>query len=512
MRSDRVLLLVILAIGIAVRVVARQSTPNGFNQDEASLGYDAWSILTYGVDRHGIAYPAFLIGWGSGMNALSAYFDIPFIALFGLNEQTTRAANLASGIVSLWVFYYLVRRLADAKVALWAVFLLAICPWHVMMSRWALESNLLPGVFLLAVWFLLKGTERPKYFLLASLCFALSLYAYGTAYFAVPVFLFLASAYVLWKRRITWRVYGLGVALFALLATPMAAVIWANQKQVQSFRLAGIGIPKMPTVARYKTVSSVFGRQFLKNCLQNLSTLWDMIVKQDDGRFWNVISGQGLVFTFGMGFALIGLLGHLPARQRPGTFRPRVIMGIWFLTALLLAAIQDGNVNRLNILWMPIIYFAAVGLRMVAQRRAVAAGLVVVHLVLFTVFAATYFGPYRDRTASAFFPSFGKAIHAASQAVAGKICVTNSPCFAYSFVLFHERIDPREFAKTVVYENDGGEFQGVSSFGRYTFGTEHCPEDAEAYVVDNGDVDRFRDRAADIKSFSNYTAIVRKGK
>jgi hypothetical protein len=72
LRSDQALLLAILALGVVVRVAARQSAPNGFNNDEASLGWDAYSILKFGVDRHGIAYPAFLIGWGSGMNALAA--------------------------------------------------------------------------------------------------------------------------------------------------------------------------------------------------------------------------------------------------------------------------------------------------------------------------------------------------------------------------------------------------------------------------------------------------------
>ncbi len=82
-RADRTIFLAILVTGIVVRVVARQGVPNGFNQDEASLGYDAFAILKYGIDRHKIPYPAFLIGWGSGMNALSAYFAMPFIALFG---------------------------------------------------------------------------------------------------------------------------------------------------------------------------------------------------------------------------------------------------------------------------------------------------------------------------------------------------------------------------------------------------------------------------------------------
>ncbi len=509
-RADRLLLLLVLAAGVTVRLVAWRSVPNGFNNDEASLGYDAWSILHYGVDRHGIAYPAFLIGWGSGMNALAAYFDMPFIALFGLNEQTARAANLASGIASLWVFYLLVRRLADTPTALWAVFLLALCPWHVMMSRWALESNFLPGVFLLAVWALVEGTRRPRFFLLASVCFALSLYAYGTAYFAVPVFLFLASIYVLWKRRITWRWYGLGVGLFALVATPMAAVIWVNQHKLESFRLAGIGIPKMPTVARYQLVSSVFSGHFLENARGNLGVLWDILLKQEDGRIWNAIAGHGLVFPFGMAFALVGLLAHLrPARHR--AFRPGVLMGLWFLTALLLATIQEGNINRLNLLWLPVVYYAAVGLRRVAACRRLVAALVAVHLVLFAAFAANYFGPYRGRTAGAFYPSFGRAIRAAAAAVPGPICVTNNPCFAYAFVLFYDRTDPREFARTAVYEGDG-EFQGVASFGRYTFGLERCPGDTQAYIVDNGDVGRFQDRAAAIQGFASYSVLIAKPK
>ena len=512
LRSERVRFLAILAAGIAVRVLARQSVPNGFNNDEASLGYDAYSILEFGVDRHGIAYPAFLIGWGSGMNALAAYLAMPFIALFGLCEGAVRAPNLLGGLASLPIFYWLVRRMAGGKTALWGVFLLALCPWHVMMSRWALESNLLPSVFLLAVWLLVKGTERARRLLAASLCFALCLYAYGTAYFAVPVFLFLASAYVLWTRGITWRAWGFSLALFAILATPIGAVIWANQQHTDSFRLAGIGIPRMPTVARYQTVSSLFGHHALAHCLDNLKTLWGMLVKQEDGRMWNAIGGHGILYPFGVALALVGLLVELCGPWRKRVFQPRVLMLLWLVVAVALAAIQEGNINRLNLLWPPLVYFAAVGLRTVARNRILAAGLVAVHLLLFAGFTSEYFGAYRDRTASAFYPSYGAAIRAAAKAVPGKICATNNPCFSYAFVLFYDPIDPRAFAKTVVYEHDDGEFQGVASYGRYTFGIERCPEDTQAWILDNGDVDRFRDRALRIDGFSNYSAVIAKPK
>jgi hypothetical protein len=510
LRSQRAVLLAILAVGFIVRVVAKGDVPNGFNNDEAGLAYDAYSILKFGVDRHGIPYPAFLIGWGSGMNALSAYLAIPFIALFGLTEGAVRAVNLGSGLVSLVIFHALVKRIADGKTALWGVFLLALCPWHVMLSRWALESNLLPGVFLLAVWLAAKGTERPRYFLAAGVCFALSLYAYGTAYFAVPVFLFMASVYVLWTRQIAWKVWGASVALFGLVATPIGAVIWANQGHRESFRLAGIGIPVMPTVARYKNVSSLFGSHALKRVWDNLDVLWKIIVNQNDGLIWNAIPGHGILYLFGMALAMIGLLVELAGLFQRGRSRMRVLMLLWLVTGVALAAVQEVNINRVNLIWLPLVYLAAVGMRTVATKRLVGMGLVVVHLLLFTSFAVEYFGPYTQHTAGAFYPSYGKAIQTARAAVPGKICVTDNPVFSYAFVLFYDQTDAREFARTVHYETDGSEFQHVRSFGRYTFGIDHCAPDTEAWILDNGDVDRFRDRAERVERFSNYAAVVAK--
>jgi hypothetical protein len=508
LQTHQVLLLTILAIGFVVRVAAGQSAPSGFNNDEASLGWDAYSILKFGVDRHGIAYPAFLIGWGSGMNALAAYLAMPFIAVFGLTEGAVRAVNLLAGLASLPVFYLLLRRAADGPTALFGVFLLAVSPWHIMMSRWALESNLLPGVFLVALWLLVKGTERARYFLASGVCFALCLYAYGTAYFAVPLFLFLASLYVLWTHAIAWRVFLLSVGLFALVATPIGAVIWANQQHVDSFRLAGIGIPRMPTVARYQVISTLFGDHPLDRCYDNLRVLWDILVRQDDGHIWNAVAGFGILYPFALGLALVGLVVDIARLSTKRQFEPRVLMLLWLVTAFALAAVQRSNINRINLLWLPFIYFAAVGMRTVSTNRTVAVGLVVVHLALFVTFARDYFGSYRYRTAGAFHPSYGAAIRTATKAVSGKICVTNLPTNSYAYVAFYDRTDPREFARTVVYRDHSNEFLDVESFGRFTFGTERCPDDTQAWILDNDELGRFRDRAARIETFDSYSVVI----
>jgi len=55
---------IILAIGIMIRIINITNMPNAVNVDEVSSGYEAYSILNYGMDRNGNFMPAFLVSWG----------------------------------------------------------------------------------------------------------------------------------------------------------------------------------------------------------------------------------------------------------------------------------------------------------------------------------------------------------------------------------------------------------------------------------------------------------------
>ena len=195
-KENKVLVL-ILIIGILVRIFAFGNIPPGLNQDEASLGYDSYSLLNYGIDRNGMHNPVMLISWGSGMNALAAYIMMPFIKIFGLNVYSVRLVNLLFGILSLFIFFLVVKKIFNKEAAVVSTFLLAICPWHIMISRWALESNLFPSFFLLGVYFMLLSLEKKIYLPLSFSLFALSLYTYGTAYFIVPLFVLIATIYLI---------------------------------------------------------------------------------------------------------------------------------------------------------------------------------------------------------------------------------------------------------------------------------------------------------------------------
>ena len=95
--AENALFLGLILLGAAVRLVWLGDVPLGLNQDEASIGYEAWALLEHGVDRHGYRYPVHFIAWGSGQNALYAYLAMPFIEFLGLNVVAVRLPQALLG-------------------------------------------------------------------------------------------------------------------------------------------------------------------------------------------------------------------------------------------------------------------------------------------------------------------------------------------------------------------------------------------------------------------------------
>ena len=57
----------------------------------------------------------------------------------------------------------------------------------------------------------------------------------------------------------------------------------------------------------------------------------------------------------------------------------------------------------------------------------------------------------------------------------------------YIYALFAERTDPREFVRTVQYADPTAAFRQVTSFGRYSFGIDHCDFGKARIVIAKND-------------------------
>lgn len=494
-----------LLVGLLVRVWQFGEIPPGLNQDEASTAYDAFSILQYGVDRNGSHNPLVLISWGSGMYGLASYMEMPFIAIFGLSVTAARLVFLLAGLASLPIFYYMLRDAVDLRTARIGVALLAISPWHIMNSRWGLDSSMFPLVFLVGVYLLVRSYRNERWLIPAFAVIALSLYGYGTAYVAVPVFLALCLGYGLWFKKWSWKVAAYSVLTFSIVALPIALFVLINTFQWKTIETPFFTIPRLTGVPRFQTMSNL-------DIAGNIANATKLMITQDDGLIWQAIPLFGFMYRFTTVLAVFGLgLLCWRAYTNRDSFQSSFVIIAWSAAGMVLCAFLYVNVNRANIVMFPFIACTAVAVSYLWKYRVAVGALVAAFAIAFIAFVANYFGPYRNNAASAFYTSFGDAITYAAAQTQGQVCVTGDVNMPYIFVLFYTKEDPRTFSSTVRYDNPGAEFQRVASFDRYTFGLDRCRDDTEAVIATKAEAERINAPGFSRKDFELYTVFTKDG-
>lgn len=473
-----------MLLGALVRVWKFDAIPAGLHQDEASAAYDAYCLWNYGVDRNGFHNPVALVGWGSGMFALLSYSALPGIALIGLNSLAIRCPCLIAGVTSMAVFALMADKLHGRMAARTAAFLLAICPWHIFISRWGLDSNLLPTTFLIGVTGLLLAMDKPWLLPISCGWLSLSLYAYGTAYIAVPVFLAIVLPYLVYHRCWSWAPAAAGLLTALFVGLPAILYVVVNWWKWDSLVTPWFSIPHLPGVARFDTVGNfhVTDPLFIIRVFHNLWQAGTLLITQNDGQIWNDMPWFGVIYLFSLPLAIAGLY-QLCRECLSREFRPAFLLLAWCATTLVVAALVRPNINRLNIGLIPLVYCTAWGVASLQPRwPRLFRGMIVLYAGSFVAFCWAYFMLYPTLAARAFNPGLVEAVRAASGDSDREVYVTKEVTLPYIFVLYANEIDPREFQASVEYLNPAGEFRLVSRFGRFRFVESLMGPGPKAYV------------------------------
>jgi len=493
-----VLATVLLLTGAVLRLLYLGEIPAGLWPDEASIGYEAWALLHHGIDRNGYAWPVHFVSWGNGQNALYAYLSLPIIAALDLTVFSTRLLQALAGAASLLLFWRVAARtqpapwsprgVPGAYFALLALLLLILCPWHLMLSRWALESNLLPFVVLLAVYFLTRpdndrlGVQAAGVFVLS-----LSVYAYGPAYFFAPLFLALVFVWLRLQGKLPLRHFLLLSTLSLLIVLPILLVLAVNFFDWEAIR-AGISMPKYTGEARYEQKSTLFGGRFRSHFLDQLLFPLKLLTTSDPvpTRHFNKMANFSVLFPFAIVPLAVGFgatIYRAVIRRECGV---PLLMALWLVAAFATSSIVIAKINRVNIVWLPIVYFTALGVFYACRRwRALLALAAAAYLIYGGWFAHTYFTHYNDRHEAGIVPpdrlDFLDLQPAIASAVehAGpgdKIYIGHWVRYAYIYVLFHTKHPPQNYRNTRTIANPNVPFQIITSFDRFIFDPERIHE------------------------------------
>ncbi len=481
--------------------------PPGLKADEASIGVEAFSLYHFGVDRNGISFPVQFISWGSGQNALYGYLLIPLIAIFGLKTAVVRLPMLLSGILSMPFVYFIAKRLYDTHLALLATFFLAICPWHILLSRWALESNIFPFLFLVGYLCLLNVQNNSKWFIPACILFGLCVYAYGSSYAMIPVFLFFTAMILIREKLLKLKEVGYGLACFGFMAAPIAMFIVINSLEMNSVHLGPITIPQLPVRARFETQAAIFGSNIFPTLISNVGICLKLLFSQDDGLIYNTIYPYGYFYTVTFPAALAGIAILLTSKSLPNRLNRDLILA-WLGSSFIIGIIQPVNINRINIIFIPLILCVALFIRLLEGRfRFIAPLTVTLLLAGFLSFCLTYFGSaYRAQANREFNYGLLSAIDFSEHSGNGVICVTDGISNAYVFVQFHDQSNPAVYLATIQYLDANAPFRQVLSLGRFRFLKQNCPEQPSTiYLLLAGEKQPISGGAYNIQTFGNFS-------
>lgn len=477
-------LAVIFAAALFSRLWQFGIVPGDINQDEAFAGYEAWSILRFGADSSLHPYPVYLTAWGSGMNVLESLLMMPFIALFGLKTWVIRLPQLIVGLLSVAAAYGIGKRSDGEHFGLLFAFLLAVCPWHILLCRWGLESNLAPGFILFGLYFFLRGTEDSRFLCLSALLYGLSLYSYATIWPVLPVMILLQLVYAASMKKLRAdRYLVLSALILALLALPLLLFLLINSGYMDEIVLPWLSIPKL-LVSRSGEVS-------LRNIGANLANAFSILLRRSDGLIWNSPQRFGVFYVLSLPLMLLGLGAAGAEFCRFLKKRELCLSGfflIQLLGGLLLCAMVNVNLNRMNILLMPLVYFEAAGLEMLftAGLRRIGALVCAAYLVLFGCFEAYYFSDYAQRVRVDFSYGFEEALEAALKENS-RDTVYISADVHYPKVLFYTETPPGEFNATVEYNYYPAAYLSARSFSRFRFDPDLSAPDADAiYILRRG--------------------------
>jgi len=178
------LIVLIFILGIILRFFRLTSYPSGFHIDEATLGYNSYSILLTGRDENNSFLPLYSQSFGLDRALGNFLVTAASIATFGLNEFAIRAPFAFFGILTIPLFYLFAKEISTNRYfSLIATFLLTISPWHIDMVRASSETSVSLFFILFGQLLFIKGIKHKNLWLLfiSVISFFVSIWFYHAA-------------------------------------------------------------------------------------------------------------------------------------------------------------------------------------------------------------------------------------------------------------------------------------------------------------------------------------------
>lgn len=489
-------LLFILILAAFLRFWQLGNNPPGLTWDEAAWGYNGYSLGLTARDEFGRFLPFdYLESFGDFKPPVYAYLTVLPVKIFGLNEFATRFPSAFLGVLTVLLTYFLVKEIFQRSLladhySLIAAILLAISPWHIMLSRAAFEANVASFFIVGGVTAFLRGIrDKGWWLILAAASFALSLQTFNTARVVSPLLvllLLIGFRKKLWPLK-KWFLLAF-LTGFIILApaisfylTPQVKLRFKEVNIFSDASVVELANQEMENDHRVWWSRLIhnrrwgYAREYLRHYFDHFNPnflffkgdgnpkfstqdvgelyLWEMaaltgglllLLKRKEGHWW--------IIPF---WLLIGIIPAATARETPHALRIETTLPTWqILSAIGVAEFWEYAKKQKKLI--------GYGLRV--------AGCALL-FVNFLYFQHGYWRHYPAEFSGEWQYPYKPVLEfvKTNETKYRQIWFTEKLGRPYIYALFHLRVNPEIFRQTAVIEREALGFVKVKSFAKYRF-------------------------------------------
>ena len=489
---------VILIIAILSRILFLEQFPAGIDQDEAGMMYDAYCMAEYGTDRYLNENPVYLINFGGGQSVLYAGIASLLIRVFGLSVFVVRLPAVIFSILTIILAYLLARKYIGKKFAVALAFLITICPWHIMQSRWGLDCNLLASFIMISVYAILNAKKDWHYLVVGSL-WGLTLYTYALSYIMLPVFFIALCLYLLYVKKINIKQIIITIIPIFILALPLILVQIVNYFNLGTTTFGPFTIPQL---FRYR-ISEIRIDNVLYNLNINNNNFWQLIFGACQNQS-HALQEFGTIYYILIPFTIFGLILTIKESIKSikyKSFNLKTIFLIQFVvSAVCVMFFFDLLTYKLNPIFITLLVFACEAITWIWDRIRVMGGFIIVALFInFIIFEMFYFNNINDKAGLGFNDDFIPLIEYLENTYPDKqIYMETDALQQYIYLLIAKQMSPYEFMedKTFLKYREGD--IDVIRVGRYHFIEFKLDKDM-VYVIEENNLFRIEESKRDIE-------------
>lgn len=528
-----VIFFLIIFIGAFLRLYNLSSVPPSASLDEASIGYNAYSILNTGADEFGTRFPILLRAYDDWRPALYVYLVVPFVKLLGLSVFAVRLPSVILSILTVITTYFIAKEMFlnfkkfsvfnfQFSIGEIVALLLAISPWHIYLSRLGHEANAGFAFFIFGLYFFIKNRIY-----IAAVFTALSFISYQSEKVFIPVMMLVIV--LIYRKTFFRQKKKLLIAgfIFLLIVLPFIKETLSPNalirfKATNVFAAQGERFEKQAILnAKAIEDNNILGRIvynrrilssqiFIENYISHFNPTWLFTNPSDDK---HKVPGLGILYYWEAPLILLGII--FLARSRIDS-KLKMLIILWTLAAPLPAALTTDAPHVMRIYQMLPIpqIFAGFGLykimttlvnKNIFYNRMISLISIVIFLLSIFYLYKQYFVVFPNTQSNSFQYALSNIIPFVLEKEKNynKIIFSNQENLyqSYMFFLFYSKYDP------IFYQKEGGTKSGgyaeTHKFGKYEFRPIKLKEEKGANSLYVGNENDFPEGTVVVNEFSN---------